>query len=361
MPLPIYPSSKEKPVEKSIQYVIAVAAGKGGVGKSTVTVNLARVLAKMGHRVGVLDADVYGPSVRKMLPEDTLPRQEGELLIPGISKGIKVISMAYFRKENEAAAVRAPIANGIINQFLKVQWGELNYLLIDFPPGTGDVQLTLCQQAKIDGALLVTTPQEVALLDVRKALHLFEQVQVPLLGIVENMSYFLHGAEKNYVFGKGGGKRFAAETGLPLLGEIPLDPLLSLAGDKGIGVELSPSAEAFQQLANAVVQQLDGKVPSLTIKKVWQPNPQHLSLEWSDGISHQYRLSELQKKCPCANCIDENTGERKILKTPIQEDVSAFSVTNVGRYAIRIQYSSGCSTGLYSYQFLRNFNSHAAL
>lgn len=361
MPLPIYPSSKEKTVEKPIKHVIAIAAGKGGVGKSTVTVHLARVLAKMGHRVGVLDADVYGPSVRKMLPEDTMPRQDGELLIPGISKGIKVISMAYFRKDNEAAAVRAPIANGIINQFLKVQWGDLDYLLIDFPPGTGDVQLTLCQQAKIDGALLVTTPQEVALLDVRKALHLFEQVQVPLLGIAENMSYFLYGAEKNYVFGKGGGKRFAAETGLPLLGEIPLDPLLSHAGDKGEEVERGPSAEAFQQLAQAVAQQLEGKIPSLAIKKVWQPNPQHLSLEWSDGLFNQYRLSDLQKMCPCANCVDENTGERKALKIPIQEDVTAFSVSNVGRYAIRIQYSSGCSTGLYSYQFLRNFAPHAAL
>lgn len=350
MPLPMYPTSKEKKVK-----VIAVAAGKGGVGKSSVTVQLAHALRKKGAQVGVLDADVYGPSLRKMLPEDTMPRQEGEIIIPAGCQGIKMISMAYFRKDNEAAAVRAPIANGIINQFLKVRWGELDYLLIDFPPGTGDVQLTLCQQAKIDGALLVTTPQEVALLDVRKALHLFEQVQVPLLGIVENMSYFFNSGEKNYIFGKGGGKRFASETGLPLLAEIPLDPALSHAGDKGTALEQGPSADAFEELARRVIEQLQGGQPSLGIKHVWQPDPQHLHIDWSDGSSNIFKLSELQMQCPCANCVDENTGERKVLNTPVQSNVSAFSVSNVGRYAIRIQYSSGCSTGLYSYQFLRSF------
>ena len=351
MPLPMYPSSSSKKIKK----VIAVAAGKGGVGKSSVTVQLAQALQKKGAKVGILDADVYGPSLRKMLPEETMPRQEGETIFPAVCQGVKVISMAYFRKENEAAAVRAPIANGIINQFLKVQWGDLDYLLIDFPPGTGDVQLTLCQQATIDGALLVTTPQEVALLDVRKALHLFEQVQVPLLGIVENMSYYLNGQEKNYIFGKGGGKRFAAETGLPLLGEIPLDPALSDAGDRGIPLDEGPAFEAFTALAQQVIEQLRENQPLLSIQKVWQPDPHHLHIDWSDGFSKRFKLNELQKKCPCANCVDENTGERKILKIPVQDNVSAFSVANVGRYAVRIQYSSGCSTGLYSYQFLRSF------
>lgn len=350
MPLPMLPST----TEKQIKNVLAIAAGKGGVGKSSVTVNLARALHKQGARVGILDADVYGPSLRKMLPEDRLPKQEGDIILPALCQGIKVISMAYFRKDNEAAAVRAPIANGIINQFLKVQWGPLDYLLIDFPPGTGDVQLTLCQQAKIDGALLVTTPQEVALLDVRKAMHLFEQVQVPLLGIVENMSYFLANGIKNYIFGQGGGKRFASETALPLLGEIPLDPLLSEAGDKGIALQEGPSQEAFDQLAKKVVGELGGTARHLAVKQVWQPDSNHLNIEWSDGISSHFRLSELQKLCPCAGCVDENTGQRKVLSTPVKDDVSAFSVSNVGRYAIRIQYSSGCSTGLYSYNFLRN-------
>lgn len=352
MPLPILSSTPEK----QIKNVLAIAAGKGGVGKSTVAVNLARALHKKGAKVGVLDGDIYGPSLRKMLPENHLPKQEGEIITPALCQGIKLISMAFFRKENEAAAVRAPIANGIINQFLKVNWGPLDYLLIDFPPGTGDVQLTLCQQAKIDGAILVTTPQEVALLDVRKALHLFEQVQVPLLGVVENMSYFLADGSRNYIFGKGGGERFAAETALPLLGEIPLDPLLSEAGDKGVALQKGPSMEAFENLAKKVIEELQGSSTHLGIKHVWQPDPTHLNINWSDGVSSHYRLSELQKQCPCANCVDEITGQRKVLQTPVKEDVTAFSVSNVGRYAIKIQYSSGCSTGLYSYNFLRNLS-----
>ena len=174
------------PAKKPIQTILAIAAGKGGVGKSTVTVNLAIALQRKGYRVGVMDTDIYGPSVRQMLPEDRMPAQKGEILIPALCLGIKMISMAYFRKTDEAAAVRAPIANGVITQFIKnVEWGDLDFLLIDFPPGTGDVQLTLSQQANLSAAIVVTTPQEVALLDVRKAMHLFQQVQVPLLGIVE--------------------------------------------------------------------------------------------------------------------------------------------------------------------------------
>lgn len=351
MPLPIYPSFSEKSIKK----VVAVAAGKGGVGKSSVTVNLARALQKKGNKVGILDADVYGPSLRKMLPEDVLPQQMGEMLIPAVCQGIKLISMAYFRKNNEAAAVRAPIANGIINQFLKVQWDDLDYLLIDFPPGTGDVQLTLCQQAKIDGAILVTTPQEVALLDVRKAFHLFEQVQVPVIGIVENMSFYLANGEKDYIFGKGGGKRFAAETGVPLLGEIPLDPALSLSADQGVSLSDGPSSKAFDALAEHLSTELQKGSLQLLVKKVWQPDSHHLQIEWSDGVKQLFSLSALQKQCPCAGCVDENTGERKTLPTPVHDEVTAFSVSNVGRYALKIQYSSGCSTGLYSYQFLRNF------
>ena len=160
----------------NIKHVVAIAAGKGGVGKSTVTVNLALALQSLGKRVGILDADIYGPSVRKMLPEEQPPAQQGNQLIPATCHGgIRMMSMAYFRTEKEAAAVRAPVATGIIKQFLQtIVWGELDYLLIDFPPGTGDIQLTLSQQAHLVGALMVTTPQEVALLDVRKAMHLFE-------------------------------------------------------------------------------------------------------------------------------------------------------------------------------------------
>lgn len=259
MPLPIFnPRGKSPPPPPlaKVKAVVAVAAGKGGVGKSTITVNLALALSRRGIRVGIMDTDIYGPSIRKMLPEDQRPSQKGEIIYPAVCKGIPMISMAYFRREHEATAVRAPIANSLISQFIKnVAWGDLDLLLIDFPPGTGDVQLTLSQQAPLLGALMVTTPQEVALLDVRKAISLFEQVKVPILGIVENMSYFVpaEGGEPIYIFGKGGGERLAQETGTPLLGKIPLDPLLCSCGDRGESLfernPQGPATQAFQELA----------------------------------------------------------------------------------------------------------------
>jgi ATP-binding protein involved in chromosome partitioning len=225
------------------------------------TVNLALALKEKGYRVGVMDTDLYGPSVRKMLPEDRMPSQKGEVIEPALCRGIKMISIAYFRKEQEATAVRAPIANGLIAHFIKnVAWGELDFLLIDFPPGTGDIQLTLGQKANLTAALMVTTPQEVAVLDVKKAMYLFEQVKVPILGIVENMSgYFpANGEEPVYLFGRGGGEKLARESGFPFLGTIPLDPLVCACGDKGESLfALDPSAEkavtqSFIKLAHQV-------------------------------------------------------------------------------------------------------------
>lgn len=265
MPLKMYPQ-KDSKTEPAIKHIIAIAAGKGGVGKSTVTVNLARALQQLGHSVGVMDTDIYGPSIRKMMPEDRPPEQRGNAITPAICQGIRMISMAYFRREHEAAAVRAPIANGIISQFIKnVAWGDLDYLLIDFPPGTGDVQLTLSQQASLTGAVMVTTPQDVAILDVRKAMHLFDQVQVPIVGIVENMSYFQdpQSKDKQYIFGKGGGERLARDSGVPLLGAIPLDPALCKSGDSGRSIfdkddqEAKHSAEQYLALAKNVVKHVD--------------------------------------------------------------------------------------------------------
>lgn len=248
MALPLFKKKSPEHPLNLIKYVIAIAAGKGGVGKSSITVNLALGLKKMGYRVGVMDIDIYGPSIRRMLPEDEMPRQSGDRIIPATCLGIKMISMAYFRKDGEAAVVRAPIANNLVQQFIKmVDWGELDFLLVDFPPGTGDVQLTLSQHANLTGAIMVTTPQEVALMDVRKAIHLFDQVKVPILGIVENMSYFIDQQTKEpiYIFGQGGGERLAKEMGVPLLARIPIDPQLCRCGDEGKSLfELDPSAES---------------------------------------------------------------------------------------------------------------------
>lgn len=262
MPLKIYSEKNDPP--SRIKSVIAIAAGKGGVGKSTVTVNLALALHHLGYSVGIMDTDIYGPSIRKMLPEERLPMQKGSVITPAKCQGIQMISMAFFRKEHESAAVRAPIANSIIAQFIKsVAWGSLDYLLIDFPPGTGDIQLTLTQQANLNGAIMVTTPQEVATLDVRKAMHLFEQLRVPIVGIVENMSYYKHpSGEVLHLFGKGGGEKLCRDTGAPLLGMIPIDPEISRCGDKGLSIfskqdQTLPSiAQCFIDLANEMKQHL---------------------------------------------------------------------------------------------------------
>lgn len=285
MPLKLYQSKPEPagPISK-IHSTIAIAAGKGGVGKSTVTVNLALALQSQGYRVGILDTDLYGPSIRKMLPEDRLPGQKGEILYPALCSGIKMMSMAYFRRDHEAVAIRAPIANSLIAQFVKkVEWGELDILLIDFPPGTGDIQITLSQQANLTGAIMVTTPQEVAVMDVRKAMHLFHQVNVPIIGVIENMSYYVcpHTGQTSYLFGKGGGERLAQTTGFPFLGPVPIDSDLCQSGDKGQSLftidheQRNLAVQSFKQIAVQLIAHLEimQKMSSICLQRfelIWK-------------------------------------------------------------------------------------------
>lgn len=296
MPLPIFPArgSELEPTQNNpIKNIIGIAAGKGGVGKSTLTVNLALALKKLGYCVGVMDTDIYGPSLRKMLPEEKLPVQKGDWIIPAQVLGMPLISMAYFRREDEASVVRAPIANSVVTQFIsKVDWGVLDYLLIDFPPGTGDVQLTLSQKAGLTGVVMITTPQDVAVMDVRKAMHMFEQVRVPILGIVENMSYYVpQGAQevqekRVYIFGQGGGQRLAQEASLPFLGQIPLDPQLCVAGDRGQSIfngdaDFGRIAPVFLEIAGKVVQECARK------KQQSADTLKDFTLDWKEMAPHE--------------------------------------------------------------------------
>lgn len=362
MPLPMLQSKNNAP-KSAIQFIIGIAAGKGGVGKSCLTVNLALALQKLGFKVGVMDTDIYGPSIRRMLPEDQMPQQKQDQIDPAVCRGIKLISMAYFRKEEEAAVVRAPIANGIIQQFIKnVNWGELDYLLIDFPPGTGDIQLTLSQSAKLSGAIMITTPQEVALMDVRKAMHLFYQVKVPIIGIVENMSYYQRpGLQREYPFGQGGGARLAEESGFSLLGEIPIHAELSRCGDEGSSIfeETHPEAQVvsniFLNLAKTIIGHLKiMKSRRLNeVEKIIQKDKHTFTVEWSDGLIVDFHLCDLQRRCPCAGCLDETSGKRKVLDTSIPDNLGASAMESVGHYALRISFTSGCCKGIYSFDFLR--------
>jgi len=239
--------------------VIAVASAKGGVGKSSVAINLALSLSAAGHKVGLLDADVYGPSVPTMLGLETGPEiTEDKKILPVPSHGLQVISMGLLLPPDKPVIWRGPLVFSAIKQFLKdVQWSDLDYLVVDLPPGTGDAQLTLIQQVPLSGVVMVTTPQEVALADVRRGIAMFRETQVPVLGVVENMSYFLcpDNGKKYDIFGQGGGAEVAAQYQLPLLAEIPIDPAIRKGGDTGKPaalVEGSAAQEAFGKLAAKV-------------------------------------------------------------------------------------------------------------
>lgn len=224
-----------------VKNTIAVASGKGGVGKSTVAVNLAVALANDGASVGLIDADIYGPSIPLMLGVKDQPKMIGNdpnnvKLIPLESYGVKLMSIGFLIDDNTPVIWRGPMASGAIKQFMSdVLWGDLDYLIFDLPPGTGDIQLTLVQTIPLTGAVIVTTPQDVALIDARKALRMFQRVNVTVLGLIENMSYFIApDTGKRYeIFGNGGGKKAATEMGIPFLGEIPINPLIREGGDNG--------------------------------------------------------------------------------------------------------------------------------
>ncbi|MFM8441031.1 MAG: Mrp/NBP35 family ATP-binding protein [Acidobacteriota bacterium] len=248
-----------------IRNIIAVSSGKGGVGKSTVAVNLAAALAANGARVGLMDADIYGPNVPLMLGvSDKQPVVAEGKLVPIESCGIKLISMAVLAPPDKPMILRGPMLHGVVRQFLSdVAWGELDYLIVDMPPGTGDVQLSLAQLVPLAGAVLVTTPQSVSVADVRRALKMFETVAVPTLGIIENMSYFVPPdmPEKRYeIFGKGGGRNLADEYAVPFLGEIPIGVEVREAGDRGIPAVLADpdtaQAAAFRKVAEEVARRV---------------------------------------------------------------------------------------------------------
>jgi ATP-binding protein involved in chromosome partitioning len=244
-----------------VKHLIAVASGKGGVGKSTVAANLALALQKQGGKVGLLDADIYGPSVPIMMGLQGLDPQTTPF--PTEKYGLRLMSMGFIVKPQQAVIWRGPMVHRAITQFLTdLDWGQLDYLVIDLPPGTGDAQLTLTQTAPLSGAVIVTTPQEVSLIDARKGLEMFRQVRVPVLGIVENMSYFVGEDGKRYdIFRHGGGRKLAQEAGVPFLGELPIDPRVAECGDTGDPIVHkypdTPVAKAYQALAKTVVAGLE--------------------------------------------------------------------------------------------------------
>ncbi|HWQ53509.1 MAG TPA: Mrp/NBP35 family ATP-binding protein [Bryobacteraceae bacterium] len=245
-----------------VKNLIAVGSGKGGVGKTTVAVNLAVALAALGHKTGLMDADVYGPNVPLMMGISASPMAHGDRIQPLEQYGVKLMSMGFLNPGDRPVIWRGPMLHSVIQQFLRnVDWGELDYLIIDLPPGTGDVQLSLIQTAPISGAIVVTTPSDVSLEDARKAVHMFDQVKVPVLGIVENMSYLIcpHCSERIDVFSTGGGRRTAEQMQVHFLGELPLDPAVRVGGDSGkpVAMKESDNGVGFRALAVAALGRLE--------------------------------------------------------------------------------------------------------
>jgi ATP-binding protein involved in chromosome partitioning len=252
-----------------IRNSIAIASGKGGVGKSTVAVNIAAVLAQSGARVGLLDADVYGPNVPTMMGVDRLPPTTEDCLMPAEAFGVKLMSIGFLVKPDQPLIWRGPMLHSTIRQFLTdVSWGELDYLVVDLPPGTGDAALSLAQSLPLSGSVIVTLPQQVSLDDARRALEMFRQLEVPIFGVVENMSFLeLPDGTKMDVFGSGGGEKLATEAGVPFLGSIPMDPSVRVGGDAGVPVVISQPESAVSRALRTISESVAAKISILALEK----------------------------------------------------------------------------------------------
>lgn len=331
--------------------VVAVSSAKGGVGKSTVAAHLARAMQREGLRVGLLDADVYGPSVPTLfgIHRPQLYVRQNKLQ-PIDADGLKLMSLGFVLGE-APAVLRGPIVSGYVTQILKqTEWGELDYLIIDMPPGTGDIQLTIVQQASLDGAIIVTTPHALSLVDVAKGILMFEKVHVPVLGIVENMSYFVcDGCEKKHHLFGSNARSLKERFGLETLAELPIIRGLSDLDGPQAGAEL----EAIRMMAEQVHREIGKRRVEGQPLPVVTPVAGALSVQWPDGSETVLPNRAVRLACRCANCIDENSGEPLLDPEKVPEKVSAEAIQPLGNYAVSIAWSDGHATGIYSWEHLR--------
>ena len=374
-----------------IRHIIAVGSGKGGVGKSTVSVNLALALQQRGARVGLVDADILGPSIPVMLgiPSGQPPEQTPKgRIIPAERHGLKVVSMGMLTDDDNPAILRGPMVGKYLKMFVGgVQWGLLDYLILDLPPGTGDAQLTLAQSMPLSGAVIVTTPQDVSLKIARRGARMFEKLQVPILGIVENMRTFTcpHCGESTDIFRHGGGERMSRELGVPFLGALPLDADVVTCGDEGRPIVVdqpkSVSAKVYAAIAAALMEQLHAAV---TVLKpfVWKwvsnegapdwmegavrtagsrntpigfrcRDPRTLSMLWEDGHRDDFDVRDLRLACRCALCIEEMSGRKLLDPKTVRADVSPRQIVSIGNYAIGFDWNDGHNSGIHQFKDLR--------
>ncbi len=359
------PSAARKPASSAVagvRHIIAVASGKGGVGKSTVAVNLALGLKDIGLSVGIMDADIYGPSQPRLLGFTSRPQvKAGARLAPMTAYGLKAMSMGFMIDENQPVVWRGPMVASALTQMLRdVDWAsggqDLDVLIIDMPPGTGDVQLTLAQQAPLSGAVIVSTPQDLALIDARKGLAMFEKVEVPVLGIVENMSYFIcpNCGERSEIFSHGGARHEAEKLGVPFLGAIPLAMDIRSASDAGQPVTAaapdSANARVFREIADAVWRSIEDVKPSDVPELQPSPARDALAVSFADGKSYQFSAELLRVMSPSAEVQGHSPSQRVTVGQ--KRHVKIKELRPVGNYAVRIVFDDGHDTGLFSWTYL---------
>ena len=334
-----------------VKHLIAISSCKGGVGKSTLAAQLACELASQGFKIGLLDADIYGPSLPTLfdLHQVTVYSNEFKMITPIEKNGLKLMSFGFLLG-NAPAVMRGPIVTRYVQQLLfQTDWGELDYLLIDMPPGTGDVQLTITQSVRLTGALIITTHQALSLVDVARGILMFEKVNVPILGIVENMSYFICDAcsKKHYLFGESHANTLSQRFGVPTLAQLPIDRHFSA------NVTAYQSTEAVQEMAKALLKSIedinssDRKPPEVKF------DAQHIQIKFSDGKELVLNNRDVRLACQCALCVDELSGKKILNPAKIKIDIAPTAITPLGNYAIGIDFNDGHNSGIYPYTLLQ--------
>jgi Mrp family chromosome partitioning ATPase/DUF971 family protein len=352
---------------KGVKNIIAVSSCKGGVGKSTVAVNLAYSLAQRGGKVGIFDADIYGPSLPTMIGiENPALEMDGQFILPFEKDNLKLMSFGYVQEATQntgAAIMRGPMVTKVLSQLLlETKWEELDYLIVDFPPGTGDIQIALGQLVKLTAAVIVTTPQIISFVDVAKGIEMFDKLKVPTISVVENMSYFECGkcSEKHRIFGEGAKKRLVNDYGIAHTFEIPMDDVVSATGDSGTPLMVSssdsPAKAIFDDLSEAVVREVSkinmgaNKLPLVGYDE--KKGIELIPPNGKESIFIHPRM--LRINCKCARCKDELSGKPFVKIEDIPEDVHPLSMSPVGNYALGINWSDGHSS-LMPYDLLYQF------
>ncbi len=357
------PLTSQAPGLQKVANLIAVSSCKGGVGKSTVAINLAAALSRSDAKVGLFDADVYGPSLPTVArPENTDLYSRNELIIPLTYEGIKMMSFGFVPTGpgGGAAIMRGPMVTQVINQLLTgTEWGELDYLVIDMPPGTGDVQLTLTQVIPITASIIVTTPQELSFVDVVKGIQMFHKLKVPTVAVVENMSYFICDQcdKKHYLFGRGAMDRLVHQFGIQNAFELPLVPEISELSDAGKPIVLEkpehPVSRRVFELSEAVVREVSRiKYGAAAPPKVSFVIGRGIVVQWPSGKEQEIHPADLRRQCRCAHCINEMTGEPRLDPSSVNDEVYPTHIEPMGNYAVTISWSDGHNTSIYPYDML---------